>query len=599
MRSFYVKHSSLLSLLLLFSGIVACKGKHDAQPRRGLEPVVEQPYAIEAGTKDPIASAQARKGGLYTSWGGPFPKSLNYWLDNWHLSGEIMGLLFESLLGLHATRNEAVGVLAQSWTQAPDKKSFTFQIHPKARWSNGDPVTAEDVLFYYDTIMNPKHKTSPSRVVLSRFERPQVLNEKTIRIKSKKVYWKAFWDAGFFRAFPKKIWENKDFNRINFQFPVVNGPYSIAELKRKRYILLKRRGDWWGRIRKYEQHKYNFDYIRYRFMEDRVAALEAFKKRNFDVYPIYTSSLWVQQTGFEAVSKNWVIRQEIYNKAPKSFQGFAINMRLPKFQDVRVRRALCHLLNRTLMNRKLMFEQYFLLNSYFPDLYPKNKNPHAPFCLYDPKQAYALLDAAGWKVSSKDGIRRRNGASLQISFLTSMSDLRHTNIYLEDLKKAGIDASIEQISHATLTQRVNDFKFDLLWQNTGASRLRDPEGLFHSKTANQTASANISGLQDAKVDQILEALKKEKNLNRRNRLFQKLDMRLLELAPYVLLWQADKTRLLYWNRFGRPRYVLDKYNNESAAIAYWWLDKKKDRILKEAQAKDQALSAEPPKVFYP
>ena len=593
-RLCHIRSYTLLCLLLC--SFTACK---DSAKSLRLEPIAEQAYSIEKGGEaDPIASAEVQKGGVYTTWGGPYPKSLNYWLDSWHISGEIMGLLFESLIGMHSTKNRPVGILAKSWQQSANKKTFTFRIHPKARWSDGKAVGAEDVQFYYDTIMNPKHRTTPVRVLLSRFERPEVIDERTVRIKAKKRYWKAFWDAGFFTAFPKHVWQDKNFNRVNFDFPVVNGPYEIMQIKRNRYALLRRRANWWGRVLRYQQGKYNFDYIRYRFMEDRTTALEAFKKGDFDLYPIYTSSLWVQQTDFESVKKNWVVRQEVYNKEPKSFQGFAINLRRPRFQDIRVRQALCHLLDRELMNAKLMFNQYFLLNSYFPDLYPRNINPKVPHCNYDPPKAHKLLDQAGWKVGP-DGIRLNNkGQRFSLSFLTYAADLRHTNIYVEALRKAGIDARIEQLSHATVSEKVDNFKFDLHWINTSGSRLRDPESLFHSRYANEIATSNITGLQDAQVDALMEKLKTEENLEQRNRLLRTLDLRLMKLSPYILLWQADKSRLLYWNRFGTPKYVLDKYNRENAVIAYWRLDLQKAKSLEEARKKDQPLPSEAAKVYY-
>ena len=588
----YLAFYFILVLCLFFS---FCRGK---RKKVHLEPVVDIPFELDrTGKKDLIASPQAKKGGIYTTWGGPYPKSLNYWLDSWHLSGQIMSLLFESLIGMHSTKNEAIGVLAKSWKEGKDKKTFTFQIHPKAKWSDGKDVTAEDVQFYYDTIMNPKHRTTPSRVVLNRFERPEILDTKTVRIRAKKVYWKAFWDAGFFIAFPKHKWKGKNFNRINFNFPIVSGPYQFLEVKRNRYALLKRRGDWWARVLPYNSHKYNFDYIRYRFMEDRSAALEAFKKGDFDLYPVYTSSLWVQQTNFEAVKRNWIIRQEIYNKKPKSFQGFAVNLRRKKFQDVKVRKALCHLFNRKLMNEKLMFNQYFLLNSYFPDLYPNNKNPKEPLCEFNPEKASKLLDEAGWEIN-KEGIRTKNGQNLSLVFLTYSSDLRHTNIYVEDLKKAGIQASIEQYSHATVTEKTDNFKFDLYWKNTSGSRLRDPEAMFASQYANQMATPNLPGLKDKKVDAILTKLRVERNLDRRNALLRQLDLRLIHLKPYILMWQADKERLLYWNQFGTPKYVLDKYNGEESVIAYWWFDSKKAKALEEAKKKNQSLKKVKTKILY-
>ena len=142
--------------------------------------------------------------------------------------------------------------------------------------------------------------------------------------------------------------------------------------------------------------------------------------------PIYTSSTWIKKTGFPAVEKGWVARQEIYNQEPKGFQGFAINMRKNKFKDVRVREALCYLLNRELMNQKLMHNVYFLLNSYFPDLYSGYVNPNIPVTTYDPDKARGLLKVAGWQINQQGQLANvESGKVFSIQFITAQEDLRH------------------------------------------------------------------------------------------------------------------------------------------------------------------------------
>ena len=584
----------ITATFLILTIVIACNGEAVTY-----EPVLDQEIPLQAnGPVDPIAAASATRGGIYTAWGGPNPKSLNVWLDPWALSGQVMDLMFESLVTMHSTRNEPVGVLAESWTSSPDNMEFTFRLRPEARWSDGQPVTAEDIQFYYDTIMNEEHLTPVARATLSRFARPEVVDEHTVRIGSLETNWKAFWEAGGFVAFPKHIWEGQDFNRVNFEFPVVSGPYRLHDYRRNRFVVLQRRGDWWGRMLRYNLNKYNFDYLRFRFQEDRNAALETFKKGDYDVYSIYTASIWAQQTeNIEAVERGWVVRQEIYNDEPRGFQGFAINLRRPKFQDVRVRQALAHLLNREQMLEQLMFNQYFLLNSYFPDLYPGNQNPAVPVVAYNPRRASDLLDQAGWEVGT-DGIRRKDGQALHINFITYASDSRHMNIYVEDLRRAGLEVEVELLSKAEVTRRTDEFNFDLYWINTGAGRLRDPEPMFHSRYADEQASSNLAGVADARVDQLLEQLRRERNLSRRDVLLRQLDGRLMELSPYVLLWQSDRTRLLYWNRFGMPASVLDRFNREDVIPVYWFNDREKAERLAEAEQGGQELPKPPARIDF-
>ncbi|MCD6023422.1 MAG: extracellular solute-binding protein family 5 [Fibrobacteria bacterium] len=533
------------------------------------------------GEFDPIANPAAAAGGTYVTWGGPSPKSINMWLDYTSFAKSVMDLLYESLVTLHSTKDEPVGVLAESWEISEDGKTFTFHIDPRARWSDGKPVTVRDFQFFYDVIMNPKNMTPIFRVGLSRFDRPEAVDSLTLRIQAREAHWSNFWEAAGLVAFPEHAWKGKDFNTRNFDFEVVSGPYRLGEVKRERYISLERRDDWWGRTRRYNQYKYNFGQIKYRFMEDRNKALEAFKKGDFDAYPIYTAALWAEQTGvaqIPGIATGAVARHAIYNQEPKGFQGFAINLRRPLFQDVRVRLALSHLLNRELINDKLMYNQYFLLNSYYPDLYPGNKNPNAPFLEYNPGKARKLFAEAGWK-PGPDGVLTKGGKRFSLTFLTA-SVMPHYNVYLEDLKKAGVDARLDQMSASTVSKRMDNHDFDLYWAAWGASRLRDPEASWKSSTADEIASNNYPGVKDKEIDALIEAQKTEMDLGKRNEILAKLDARLTAIVPYILLWQSDNTRLLYWNRFGTPKYLLDKYNREDAIIPYWFVDKDKDAAVR-------------------
>ena len=588
-----------LARLLPFLLLIGC-GKGGAPSTSQSAPKVENsPVQVEAtGESDPIASPDAVYGGSFASWMGGYPKSLNVWLDNGGFAGTVSGLLFEPLVDLHSTDDRPIGVLAESWEISPDKRTYTFHLNPAAKWSDGKPVTAGDVQFYYDVIMNPKNLTSVTRVDLSKISRPEVIDDHTLRVTAKGVHWKNFWIAGGLCAFPRQVWSNVDFNNVNFDFPVVNGPYSLDEVKTDRYVRLKRRGDWWGRVKKYNEHKFNFDYLVFRAMEDRTKALETLKTGDFDQYAVYTAKIWAQDTYFPQEQKNWVVRQTIYNNDPKSFQGFALNMRRPVFQDLRVRQALAYLLDRELMNVKLMFSQYFLLNSYFPSLYPNDVNPAIPVTKYDPDKARSLLTEAGWQVGS-DGILQKDGQPFDLTILHyDNSDLRHLNIYTEDMKKVGINPHIEIVSPSTFEKRVDNHEFDMIWSAWGASRLQDPEAMWSSKTADDISTENYCGVKDPVVDQLIDQQKTEMDLGKRNDILRQIDARLMSLSPYVLMWQAGSHRLLYWNRFGTPKYVVSKYGDEGDAITYWWYDPAKAAALDDAMKRNVALPALPAEVRY-
>lgn len=540
------------------------------------------------GEFDPIASKDARPCGAITLWGSAMPKSFNMWEDYNSFSAELMGMMFEPLVSLHSTEDREVGILADSWNVSEDGKTFTFHVDSRAKWSDGKPVTAEDVQFYYDVIMDEKNLTPIFKVGLSRFDRPEVVDSLTIKMTAKESHWGNFWEAAGMLAFPKHVWAGKDFNQIRYEFPVVSGPYKIKTFREDRYVELARRADWWGFKKNWNRGKYNFEKIRYRFMNDQTKALEAFKKQDINAYAIYTSSIWMKQTDFDAIQKGWAVKQRVFNKEPIGFQGMAINLRKPQFQDVRVRRALNMLLNREAMNEKYMYNQYFLLNSYYPDLWEGNQNPTAPLYKFNPDSARALFAEAGYKVNAQ-GVLEKDGKPFAINFITSQEDLRHLTLFQEDLKKVGVVATIEQMSQSTLRKRLDDADFDLYWVNWGAGRLRDPEASWYSTTALQKGTNNLAGVQDKVVDSLINLQKTEFDLAKRNEILKALDNRLAEIVPYVLMWQCDHHRILYWNRYGTPEIVFDRFNREDAIPVYWWLDPTKSAALDKAMKAGESL----------
>ena len=234
-----------------------------------------------------------------------------------------------------------------------------------------------------------------------------------------------------------------------------------------------------------------------------------------------------------------------------------------------------------------MYNQYFLLNSFYPDLYPDNINPEKEVTPYAPEKARQLLADSGWLVNDL-GKLEKDGQSFEITFLSAAEDFRHLNLYIEDLKSVGIEAKIEKINRSTLTKRIDNFDFEMFWTAWGASRLRDPESPWHSSTADQKASQNYPGVQDDEIDRLIEMQKGEYDMDKRIEILKQIDNRLAEIIPYIFLWQADHGRILYWNKYQTPEYVFDKFGQEESIITYWWEDPAMVKELDQAMETDQA-----------
>jgi len=554
------------------------------------------------GWKDqpnPLASPDAYVGGEMSVWAFQYPKSLNYYLDNNSLNAELFSAMFETLLSMNPITLAYEPGLAQRWSISDDKKTFTFHLNKNARWSDGTPITAHDVRWTYDAIMDPKNMTGVHKVDMERFNPPVVLDRYTIRFTAQDIHWRNLGAAGNFFILCKQAYESIDFNKINFELPVVSGPYRLGEIKEGVYLNLTRRDNWWNKDSPGARHTSNFETLRFRFYAERENAFEAFKKGLIDLYPVYTSRLWVNETKGQKFTDNWIVKQKIFNYKPFGFQGFAMNMRNPPFDDVKVRRAMAHLVDRRKMNRTLMYRQYILHRSYFEDLYSKEiPNPN-PLIEFDPAKAQNLLHDAGWRVNSKTGLLEKNGHTFSFQFLTREgSSEKFITIFAEDLKDVGIELTIDKKDWASWARDMDGFNYQMTWAAWGASVFKDPEGMWSSNEATRKGGNNITGFKNALVDQLIEKQKHIFDITQRNQIYRKIDQLIYGESPYVLLWYINYTRLLYWNKFGVPETVLTKYAGESAAYSYWWLDEDSEADLKDAIQNNTSLPPRESAVYF-
>ncbi len=548
---------------------------------------------------NPLASEFAEKGGMLVAYMGPYPKSFNYYLDLNVMSAELFGHFYETLLSMHPLTLEMEPMLAERCVLGEDRRTFTFTMNPLAKWSDGRPVTAEDVRWTYEAVMDPRHLTGPHKIGLERFEPPVVIDEMTVRFVAKEEHWQNLLTLAGLQVLPSHALANRDFNLQNFEFPVVSGPYRLGAVREGLQVTLERRTDWWaGHLPRF-RNVANFDLLRFRFFEERDNAFEAFHKGEIDLFPVYTAHVWANQTGGERYDRNWIVKQEIENQRPVGFQGIALNQRRPPLDDPRVRRALAHLYHREKMNETLMHNAYFLHRSYYEDLYDEAHPCENPKLSYNPERARALLDEAGWRADPATGMLMKEGRPLRLRYLSrGGTDDKFTAIFQEDLKNVGIELVVDRKDWAAWSKDMDEYHFDMTWAAWSAGLFKNPESMWHSKEADRASGQNITGYRNPEVDALIEAQRTEFDVQKRHDIVRRIDAMLTRDVPYVLLWNKNDTRLLWWNKFGMPDAPLGRYGDERSAHMYWWYDPDAAADLSHAMRRGRVLPPRPGRDVY-
>lgn len=524
-------------------------------------------------------------------YAGPTPKSLNYYLDNNTTSAGVFSLMYESLLTYKPDSLEYAPNIACRWEISDDLLEYTFWLNPNARWSDGRPITAEDVVWTWHAIVDPRNLTGPHKYRLERTEPPEIIEDgKAVRFRAKAVHWETLGAVGGFEILPKHAFEDCDFNQINFDFPVTSGPYYPAEYQEGRYLIMEKNPQWWQKERKMLEGFYNFDRLKLLFFEDQDNAFDAFKKGEIDVFTVYSAAKWANlEDKMKAVRKHWIVKKQVLNHRPIGMQGFVMNLRRGKFADRRVRQALALLLDREMMNRTLMFNQYFMHRSYWEDLYDEEHPCTNPENRFDPQAAARLFAEAGWQKDPNTGMLTKNGEVFEFEFLsTSPVQDRYLTVYNEALKAAGVKMTIRNLDWSAWAKAMDEYDFDMTWAAWGAGLFKDPEQLWFSKEGQRPGSSNIAGFANDEVDALIEAQRSILDVEARNDIVRKIDGILTREYPYILLWNTNACRILYWNKFDTTALPCGKYGSE-ADTSRWKLDLDRIDDLSSAMAEDEQL----------
>jgi microcin C transport system substrate-binding protein len=503
------------------------------------------------------------------------------------------------------------GLLAQDVELAENKLSVTFRLNPKARFSDGSEVTAEDVKFSFDTLKS-KIASPHYRVYWADIQRAEVLDKYTITFSFTKANRELHMIIGQLPVFSKAALKDRDFDKIVGEPLLGTGPYLVDSFKIGKYITYKHNPNYWAAELNTRRGMYNFDKITLKYYKEQSIALEALKSGEFDFMAVYSSKQWARDVNGPQFDTKKIKKIELAHKNNAGMQGFVFNLRKPIFQDIKVRQAINLAFDFEWANKNLFYQQYQRCNSYFSNsdlaatelpsndeltlLAPfRDKLPETVFTqVWKPVEngtpellrshlvtAKKLLTEAGWQL--REGVLQKTVTSatgqsetLKLEFevmLTKQGFERILAPFERNLNKLGIKIHYRSIDTAVYQKRQDEFQYDMLVAVFSSSQFPGNElmNLWHSTSANQTGSGNLMGLQDPVVDALIE---KVIYANTRQELLtavHALDRVMLHQEYVVPNWFINTHRVAFWDKFGQPQILPLYYQPEDWVIQTWWL----------------------------
>lgn len=596
--------------LALFVAGALLAAPASAEPRHGLSIFGELKYPADFKHFDYV-NPDAPKGGK-ASQIGPSGVTTFDSFNSFILKGDAaqgMELVFDTLMVRALDEPDAVyGLVAETADVAPDGLSVTFKMRPEAKFADGSPLTADDVVFSFETI---KAKGHPAFAIPLRDVKSAVaIDPHTV---------KYTFEGALIRDLPttvatlpvlsKAYYSTHEFDKTTLEAPLGSGPYKVGPYKAGTFVTYVRRPDYWAKDLPVSRGLYNFDEVRYDYYRDRTLELEGLLAGNIDFREEFTSKDWA--TGYDRapVKDGRVKLETLADERPSGAQGFFINTRRDKLKDVRVRKALGLVFDFEWSNKNLFFGLYTRTASYFENSDLKAVGPPTPdeLKLLEPfrdklpeavfgepvsppvtdgsgnnrtqlREAAKLLDEAGWK-QTPQGVRNAAGQPLSIEILMdSPSFERIIAPYVKSLKSIGIDASMRLVDSAQYERRMKDYDFDLTTQRY-ALRLTpgvELKNFWGSKAAASPGSYNLAGISDPVLDELIDKIVQAKSRDELIAATRAADRVLRAGYYWVPQWYKGAHNLAFWDKFSWPA-VKPKY--ERGALETWWIDAEKEKAL--------------------
>lgn len=496
------------------------------------------------------------------------------------------------------------GMIAGKIEVAEDLSFVIYHIRPEARFNDGSPITAQDVVFSFDILKEKgayfyrAYYANVSQAIAVDTHRAKFIFSGEPNRELPQI-------VGQIPVLSKAYWKDREFDRTTLDPPVTSGPYKIKDFEPGRFVVFERDPDYWGANLPLNKGLYNFDVIRYDYVRDDDVAIEAFKSGEYDVRPESSSKKWATAYDFPALNEGMVRKEMLRHYRATGMPSFAFNTRRAKFKDPRVRKALGYCFDFEWSNKNLFYGQYTRSRSFYDnsELAAVGLPSKAELEILEPyrgripdevfttefevpktdgsgnirgnlREAINLLTEAGWNVENNQLVHSETGEAMVIEFLLQSPEFeRIVSPFLNNLKRVGIQGQIRTVEQAQYLNRLNEFDFDMITIVFGQSRSpgNEQRDFWGSAAADTPGSRNYIGIKNPVIDELIENVVEATTRAELIVATQALD-RVLQWNYYVIpTWHINSDRIIWWDKFGRPP-VKPAFN---LGLWSWWLDPQK------------------------
>ncbi|MEQ8968425.1 MAG: extracellular solute-binding protein [Azospirillaceae bacterium] len=516
------------------------------------------------------------------------------------------------------------GALAESATWADDLSSITFALNPQARFADGEPVTADDVVWSFEQVR--EHGRPFLQAFFDDVTAATAIDDRQVRFDFATTgrMQPLTRVAGILPIEPRHWWEAEESRDIaggNLEPPPWPGPYRIVDVDPGRRIVYERKDGWWGADLPAYRGQFNFDRIEYDYYRDRDVAFEAFAAGEYDYRREFSSRIWARAYDFDAANDGRVRRREVEEIDYQGMYGYFMNTRRPPFDDVRARRALTYLYPFEWVQANVMYGAYTRVDSYFPgseyaatglpegeelavlegyrDSLPESvftepfalpENPQSRVSRENRRAALRLLAEAGYEIRDGTLVDVETGDPVEFTILMRSAQLEpHTQAWARNLEQVGIDARLRLVDSAQYQALLDDFDYDVTMVAFTFFPPPGPElrNRFACATAGQPGSANLLGVCDPVVDDLADRIVESEALETKQVLTRALDRVLLSGWYVVPAWYNEVAWIAHWDKFAWPDHDLPLRDfglpNSVGFQPSWWVDPDKAAALEAAR----------------